>query len=271
MIPITAVYIFHQISKENPMSTKEDFIKPITSEKVIHDLSEDLRKTQESYYLIFHIILETGMPLKRVLQLKVSDLYRKPKLQYESRHRTTLYSVAISLHLQRELMTFLKGRKSDEIAFTGARSTKGMYVTAFQKALNTSCERLHITPPVNATTLRKTFIRNILVSDGNFVRAAHFTDSSGPAEVLAYLGIDYPEEISIAQASKDLDKALQRNALPKLKKEITSLFEDLERLAQHKDGRTLDETLKAIAAIGALSDVVSSFKAPPPQRVPKRG
>lgn len=242
------------------MSVKETPTRPIRSDKIISDLSNDLRKTQEAYYLIFHIILETGIPLRRLLQMKVSDLYKKQKLSYESRHHATTYSVSLSLRLQRELAEFFKGRKGDEAAFTGSRTNKAMYVTAFQKALNASSERLGISPPANATTLRKTFLHRIVMSDGNYIRAAHFTDASGPAEVIAYLGIESPDEISLAKASKDLDKAMQRGALPKLKTQVLEIFEDLDALSKKKDDRTLDETLKGLAKIEALTDLVSRFQ-----------
>lgn len=231
--------------------------KPITSQKTIDALSAELRRMKESYYLIFNIMLETGMPLSHVLKSKVSDLYRHPKLTYASRHRTTTYKVPISLRLQRDIAAHLKGHKPDEFAFTAEKnSSKEMYPVTFQDALARACARLGISPAVNASSLRKTFIYNTVVNDGNYIRAAHFTDSSGPKEVRQYLGIDLPGDIDFAQVSKELTKATSRKAIPKLRDKLNAALDEVERLSANEDARDMDNTIAALSLLKALNDIL---------------
>lgn len=233
---------------------------PITSEQTINSLSAEIRKLQESYYLIFHIILESGMPLNRVIKLKVKDLYRKPKLEYASRHNTSVFKVAISLRLQRDIMNYLKGRPLDSFAFVGVRSDKPMMPTAFQYALQAVSEKLGIEPAVTSTSLRKTFIYNTVVSDGNYVRAAQFTHSKGPKGVVEYLGIGVPDEITYAQASKDFTKATQRNALNKTREKILAALDEAEHLVNHRDDRTIENMTRATSLLQALSNTILDLK-----------
>ena len=212
---------------------------PLTSPSILEALALDLRKQQESYYLISQIILETGMPLNRVVKLRVSDIKNKPKLKYDSRHNTYVFEVPISLRLQRDIHRFTKNMADDTYAFMGARSDKPMIPTAFQYALASASERIGAEPAITSSSLRKTFIYNTVLSDGNYVRAAHYTHSSGPKEVTDYLGV-VPEQITFAQATKDFNKSIQRGAIDRTRKKLLKALEEAEHMAKHPEDRTIE-------------------------------
>lgn len=229
---------------------------PVTSQNVLDDVSAELRKAQESYYIIFHIILSSGMPLNRVVQLKVKDLYLKPYITYLSRHNTTTFKISIPLKLQRDIKNYLKGKPSDSFAFIGIRSDKPLLPTAFQKALQVTSERLKVSPAITSTSLRKTFIYNTIVADGDYKRAMKYLCALSKNQVHDYLGVDFPKTLTNKEASTAFVKSIQRDAIGRSKNKILKALDDAAHLAEHPEDRTIDNMKKTVDLLNALSDII---------------
>ena len=79
----------------------------ILSKYVIGEIEKELRKMHEEYYVIFKILLETGMPLENIPSLLVSDI-SGDKIVYVPSHKNVTRCECISEQLQKEIKDYVK-------------------------------------------------------------------------------------------------------------------------------------------------------------------
>ena len=170
-----------------------DKITPIQSKQLLDSVASELKNMNEQYYLIFNLILETGIPLECISLLKVSDIKNNP-ISFTPSHKFVSRSEYLSPSLTKNLKTFAGDRNDDELAFYALKDPSKPFPTRnFQKALIRASEFLSLERPISVLALRKTYILNVFLKENNYNKIYALTECRSVKGVLEYLNLEVPE------------------------------------------------------------------------------
>ncbi len=168
--------------------------KAITSEYTLNMISQDLKKKRYSYYIIFWLIVETGIPLENISKLTCADISGE-NVTFNPVHKDVVRKENLSPRLQDDIKELIKDKKPDDYAFTSKKDTsKPMFIRCFQKALEKTSSFYNLEPPVTATTLRKTYIYHLLTREHNLEKIFAITKCRSKKAIYEYLELEPPEQ-----------------------------------------------------------------------------
>ncbi len=194
---------------------------PMTSPRLVEIVGTELKKMHTDYYIIYWIILETGITLKDIVDMKVNDI-SSDTISYKPSHSDEIRHEPLSENLKKEITLFIKGRDKNDNAFYGVRHDK-MNQNSFQSALRVVSIRCGITPVLSIISLKKTFIYRRLLKTGSFESTYAYTNNKCPKQVCEYLGIADTDTValkkfsSVTSSSIDDTKRKFLDAISKIK------------------------------------------------------
>lgn len=167
-------------------------IVPIQNKQLLDSVAKELRNMNEQYYLIFQLILETGMPLEAVPLLKVVDIKNNP-ITFIPSHKYVIRSEYVSAQLSKNLKAFAGDRNDDALAFYALKDdSKPFPIRNFQKALIRASELNGLSQSITALALRKTYILNVYLKEHNYNKIYALTECRSIKGVLEYLNLEVP-------------------------------------------------------------------------------
>ena len=135
--------------------------KAITSssqEKLIGDYLKYFgSKNNLCYYVMYYLIIETGIKFKQATCLKVNDVKNKNSIDVSFNCTDGYRTVLLSDTMMQRLNELTENKSPDAWLFASSDSGEPITPIAFQNALNSIRKRLKISEPLNITTLRKTY------------------------------------------------------------------------------------------------------------------
>ncbi len=178
----------------------------ILSRYVIGEIEKELRKMHEEYYVIFKILLETGMPLENIPSLLVSDI-SGDKIVYAPSHKNVTRCECISVQLQKEIKDYVKdmGKSSHDLAFTALKSPEHIFpLRNFQNALTRASENIALEQPVTALSIRKTYIYGLYIKTHDIFEVYSRTNCRSVRDVMDYFCLDIPEPKGDYLSARDI-------------------------------------------------------------------
>ncbi len=179
--------------------------KAILDNYTLNLVGNDLILKNEAYYIIFRILLETGMPLEEVFKLRICDI-NKNAITFSPAHKGYLRTEKLTADTQEAIRSYINGKADEELAFPSkADPNKPIFIRSFQNALAETSKRLGLTPPISATSLRKTFIYNLYIKTHDTKKIYKITGIRSINQLYEYLGISAPpsEEGTERMSSKN--------------------------------------------------------------------
>ena len=206
-------------------------ITPIQNKQLLESVSTELRNMNEQYYLIFQLILETGMPLEAIPLLKIKDIKESP-ISFMPSHKYVIRSEYLSQQLLKSLRAFAGTRNDDSPAFHALKDElKPFPVRNFQKALLRVSEILTLDPPITALALRKTYILNVFLKEHNYNKIYALTECRSVKSVLEYLNLEVPKPDNKYLSGYTVKEALIKEKLvSKALKHSTKVLSETEKL-----------------------------------------
>ncbi len=235
-------------------------IRPITSANTIRLLGEDLRAQQEDYYLIYRLILETGIPLSSLLDLTVNDLKDKKEIEVlSSRKYNTTRLAPLSRTLQKDLKAFLNGRSGHEYVFTSRFTGDKLHPSTFKTALKFLSTRHGLEPPVTVLVLTRTYAYNQYLKDpSTVITRSPESKYAGAAE---YFGLDFSEEINREpMGSRSKTIFYKRDLLSSVRKKITKALKSISKNTERPDTMDGEYFDKTVSFLSAISDLVDDYE-----------
>lgn len=239
---------------------------PITSEYIIDLVAADIRKKRECYYIIFWLILETGITLANIPKLKVKDI-KGTTISFHPVHKRVLRVENISPKLQEEIKEYIKGKNDEDLAFTAySDNTKPLFERGFQKALTAASDFYNISPPVTSERLRRTYIYNLLIKEHNIEKIRSITGCRSIREVYEYLSLPLPNSKNAErlESYSQRDAILKERLLEKTTDHFTSVIKSIEvelAVPDRADIKYIDDAMKLLSDINnRLSDFEENGK-----------
>ena len=141
------------------MGTKKQHSRAIVSLQEEKELGNALRKQGYKYYVLYRLIIDTGISVNLALSLLVRDLkdkdclflFNHPNAQEDG------YVVHFSKQVKRELDQYLEDKPLTSYAFCGQDNITPLGPTTFRRTLldcAKKCDMEHITP----LSLKKTYM-----------------------------------------------------------------------------------------------------------------
>ena len=138
-----------------------DSVPPITSTEKMAILTDALARLNPVYVIILRLLVETDVPLSRLLAMKVSDLRGKSEITYQGRKHLEIIRVEpIPESLQVLINDYLQERAPDDYAFTNVKGNKVMHTEVFRLALKNTSAICGFKPPATVLMLHKTYLYN---------------------------------------------------------------------------------------------------------------
>lgn len=165
-------------------------VKPITNYNKINDIEVYLKDRNERDYILFLMLLHTGLRLGDVLKLRIEDVYRKDNIFIKEQKTGKRKEIQISTKLKRELNSYCKNRSSSEYLIksrNGYNKPIGR-VRAYEiiKKVGNVFELNNFA----CHSLRKTFGRRYFEKYKNIEELRDFFNHSNSTVTLRYIGLE---------------------------------------------------------------------------------
>jgi len=204
---------------------------PIQNRQLLNSIAEELNKKNEQYYLIFQLILETGMPLECIPQLTISDIKSNP-LSFTPTHKFIVRKEYISETLSRHLIAYAGNRDDDALAFHSIRDeNKRFPLRNFQRALDYTTKILSLDQTITVLAIRKTYLLNLFLKSHDYHKIYALTDCRSVRDVLEYLNLGTSELGDTRQSSYTIKESLINKNL--VEKTIEHSFQVLSEISKN--------------------------------------
>ena len=236
-------------------------ITPIQNKQLLDTVANELKNMNEAYYLIYCLILETGMPLEFVPTLKIKDIKNSP-ITFTPSHKTVRRSEFISPALLKNLKAFAGERDDDSLAFTAfTDTTKAFPIRNFQKALIRASEICGLEQPITALALRKTYILNVFLRERNYNKIYALTKCRSIKQVYDYLNLEAPEPDNAYLSSHTVKDVLAREkTISKTLKHTTKVLSAIESNIENEQGLSYEYCQEAMKLSSDIEAALTRFE-----------
>lgn len=152
-------------------------------------IGERLKEIDLSFYLIYRLMIETGIPYKALITMQVSDLINASSISYSLKNKENI-TVPFSKKTNKLLQKYLLSKDSGEIAFPNKFKNTPLNQANMKRILENVSEDLGIFPPIQLNSLRKTYHYHDFLKDNDFNRMKKVLKCQSKRAVLEYFGID---------------------------------------------------------------------------------
>lgn len=164
----------------------------ITDKYTLETIAKDLKSKSEAYYIMFKILLDTGMPLDELAKMRVCDI-NKNAITFMPIHKGNLRTEPLSESTQEDIRNYVKDKQQGDFAFPSkSNPQKPMFIRSFQYALLESSRTYGIEPPVSATSLKKTYIYNLFMETHDTKKIYKITGIRSLVQLYEFFGIEAP-------------------------------------------------------------------------------
>lgn len=234
--------------------------KAITSPSIERKLGYEIKKVDTAHYLVYRIIIETGIPFEQLAISKVA-LFRKQKsITYTTRagEYVTAYFSQDTLETIREHIAW----KSDkEYMFPNRYANTPIKSSNTVRTFNECAAKLGIDMHISIAVLKKTYYFHLLQKANDISELTVFKERlhlRSDNEVLAYLGIP-----AIPQKIKTWDKETYQHFLDQidqksLQDRVSALFQSMDIISNEND---LPEIFyqKSMESISAIEEILDEY------------
>lgn len=236
-------------------------IAPIQSKQLLDTLALELRKKDESYYLISQLILETGMPLENIPKLTIKDITNNP-ISFQPSHKYVVRSEYISQQLLKSLKSYAGDKEESALAFHTLRDEgKPFPIQNFKQALTAVSKKLGLEPPINTLTLRKTYILNIFLKEHNYQKIYALTGCRSIKAVYSYLNLEAPAPDNKNLSGYTIKDAIRENkTLSKVQKHCEKVFNAIEDNFSSENGLSYEYCSEVMKLANDIDNALTRFE-----------
>ena len=233
---------------------------PIRSHEIESMVIAELRNRSATYALVYRLIRETGIDFRHLTQLKAGDLHNKDHIMYET-HSGKMRSMPLPEDLQQEINDFLKNTPEDAYAFTGKTNGNILKSRTMTVALESVSRSIGIDPPLSITSIRLTFVYNMVLKDGNCTNAMNYILASSAKDVYERLGID-PKDLKgeYLKGTDPKEKLFKYDILESLSDRVQNVLSDIRARTVSPENITNDYAIKALSCLESIDTAVTVFE-----------
>ncbi len=183
----------------------------ILSPSLIQEVGTRLQKTGDKYYILFHLLIKTGIPCSQFLNKKVSDVRGKKTISYCRRNTNIVENFPLDDELQKELALYTSSMTADSYLFPANSKNTPLSIYLFQRRLSGISEELHI-PEIRVRSLIKTYQYQEYLKGGAAQKQIKQILHKGSVKRLeTYFGVSLPVTDTLLPETyvSDLNIALQ--------------------------------------------------------------
>lgn len=235
--------------------------KPISNKQTIELIGEELTKMYESYGIIYHLLLETGMPLENIPTLTVKDISDKV-IVFTPSHKNVVRSEYISPTLHKRIKAYIADKDSDALAFFAIKDpTKPFPIRNFQKALTRVSKTLALEQPVTALAIRKTYILNVYLREHNYQKIYTLTNCRSVKGVLEYLNLDVPTPENKYLKGYTVKEALiENNVTQRTLTHVNKVLREIQERISTNKSLSYEYCEEAMHLNASIEDALSRFE-----------
>lgn len=209
------------------------FAKTISSPLTEQYLAEALLAMGESFYLIYSIVIETGISFKALFDLKVGDIPNPPSFPHYI-HIEGAEDRPLSPKLQEHILAYIDGRNADEYFIapfnnSGEKFNLSSFYTAFKRVL----AGFHLENEYSPMSLRKTYAYHIFLEIEDPFLMRKLLKLNSVEAVYNYFGFEPPAHLRknrLSFTKKSLE--YQLFLLQKNEEQAEQLFYALKSFSQ---------------------------------------
>ncbi len=128
----------------------------IDSPALIIEIGDRLLKTGVKYYMLYQMLVKTGISCTQLLEKKVSDVQNKETISYYRQKTYQIDYQPLDKDLQREIALYTYSLPADTYLFPSDKKNKPLNIYLMQKRLHEISLELGI-PPITVRSLMKTY------------------------------------------------------------------------------------------------------------------
>lgn len=169
-----------------------DFVKPIRNNYDIEKMKKELLRLGYQDYMLFVIGINTGLRLRNILPLKVSDVKDKPHVTVNEIRTGKTKRYVIEEDLKTEIDKYIQDMGDDEYLLRNPRRRNKPYtkIEAY-RILNIASKNAGL-GTIGTHTMRKTFGYHYYKKSQDIKYLQELFNQSAPSVTLHYIGHDKP-------------------------------------------------------------------------------
>lgn len=137
----------------------------LTSPVLINEVGNKLLQTGDKYYILFRLLIETGIPCVQLLRKKVSHVRNADEITYLRQKTNQLEHHSLSDELKRELALYTSAMSPDSYLFPSDTKNKPLNIVLLQTRLADISRELQVSE-ITVRSLHKTYQYNEYLKGG---------------------------------------------------------------------------------------------------------
>lgn len=170
----------------------------IASPELIFEIGKRMLKTGDKYYILYQMLIKTGISCTQLLEKRVSDVRNKSAISYYRQKTNQIEYQSLDEELQRELSLYTHSLPMDAYLFPSNKNNQPLNIYLIQKRLKDISTELQI-PIVTVRSLMKTYQYHEYAKGGSRQkRIKHILHLHSTEALESYFGISLPSECNVS-------------------------------------------------------------------------
>lgn len=219
----------------------------ISSPDLLSEIGKRMLRTGDKYYILFQMLVKTGISCTQLLEKKVSDVRNKDSISYHRQKTNLTAYLPLDEDLKKEIALYTFSMPMDGYLFPANKYNQPLNIYLIQKRLKDISTELQI-PEISVRSLMKTYQYNEYIKGGECQKRIKSILHIYSRDALeTYFGISLPSEeditckelqISMEDIYSKLMETLSHkegNLTNSQKNEVVSLIQEMEKCLHGMD------------------------------------
>ncbi len=173
---------------EEQKGKRMNWVAPIKDEKMLKRFTDELRKMDDKYFIMFEIGVGTGLQLQEILKLKNRDVRGKNQISVSIGTKNIRRTFRIPKDVKQVIMDYTEGKDPDAYLILGHPSSSSpLSREQAYRAFKVAGKNIGL-PSIGAQTMRKTFAWRYYHSTGDIYYIQNLLNHASPSITYRYIG-----------------------------------------------------------------------------------
>ena len=241
-----------------------NWVAPIKDKDTLKQFGEVLKEVDYKYYIMFELVVGTGLQLQDILTFKNKDVTGKKEITVEIGTKNIKNTFKIPEELQKIITDFTKDKDPEAYLILGHNnSNKPVSREQAYRVLRSAGHKIGLNS-IGAQTMRKTFAWNYYKETGDIYYLQNLFNHASPSITYRYIGEKPNVQVVLKKMTAEENErsryVLYKNGSGK--KRLTAIIDELENIRSNFDNPANNDAFygKVDCLLTELDEIMTIYK-----------
>lgn len=236
-------------------------ITTITSAIVETKLGVEIKKKDLALYILYRILIETGIPYTHLVKRNVGSFRNKKNISYSTKNEGII-TESFSDDTLENISIYIEEKDDDELMFPNKHTDSPLHPSCAIRAFNRCAKKIGLSERITPAVLKKTYFFHLLLNTSEMSVFRKRTSLYTKKEICDYFGIETIPQIIVTWERSNFQQFYETTDFASIKNKLENVLSVIDKISK-EDGDLPEifykESVLTITSIDNLLNEYANF------------